>query len=522
MSGANLSLKSSLIEEDSALPDSGIGAGSLFFRRPKRIRPCAAQRKLWGDIQAVLWLPTGDSLSYALGFLIYAWLIRILTYSQYADLSIATSIYQVLMMVAAIGVDLIGPGLLSDHPSHIWTLVGKFETIRISVALAVCLPIIAILAAWYWRQGRSEVAILVLASFAMVLSRVINISYVAIACGMPVSLAKSRVLGMGTFLVLLLGFANVSKAHLWMIPVLNAAGVAVGRVFLKRRLRTALPKRKSPVAIPLRTRHILGVGARSGLGQLIMLGFQTLDIIYLGFYVKPGDLGQYAMIARLYILGTAALTAVFNAFVRSSLTIATFTGGLGDRSGSARLLAWPDLQDSRSWAREWPNSLRIDRYPQPTKCNSVRRGLSGSGNCDSHLFSAGSFEVRTGIRDIDAPWRGGDILVDVGLVPRIGLTGGALGQISASVVVLVASAAFVRSKAVRTRLTLAGVSSADRHRNCVCFTCALLLFSKAELAFWRADRCKPLRGVICLQWWWTWGSALLCRCTACGSARVSR
>ena len=460
MSGANLSLKSSLIEEDSALPDSGVGAGSHVLSPTQEDQALRTHSASFGVIfKRFSGYLTGDSLSYALGFLIYAWLIRILTNSQYADLSIATSIYQVLMMVAAIGVDLIGPGLLSDHPSHIWTLVGKFETIRISVALAVCLPIIAILAAWYWRQGRSEVAILVLASFAMVLSRVIDISYVAIACGMPVSLAKSRVLGMGTFLVLLLGFANVSKAHLWMIPVLNAAGVAVGRVFLKRRLRTALPRRKSPVAIPLRTRHILGVGARSGLGQLIMLGFQTLDIIYLGFYVKPGDLGQYAMIARLYILGTAALTAVFNAFVPVFLNDCDFYRGL---RRSIRFSAAVGVAGFAGFA---VLGSRMAEFFAHRSLPAAHEIAILFGVAYLALGIATPIYLALAVLKCEQEFvismllgAVAMILVDVALVPRIGLTGGALGQISASVVVLVASAAFVRSKAVRTRLTLAGVS----------------------------------------------------------------
>src|SRR4051812_26673126 len=46
---------------------------------------------------------TADGLNYLLGFVIYGWLIRTLTDRQYGYLSIGTSIYQVLMMVTALG-----------------------------------------------------------------------------------------------------------------------------------------------------------------------------------------------------------------------------------------------------------------------------------------------------------------------------------------------------------------------------------------------------------------------------------
>ena len=44
---------------------------------------------------------TADSLNYLLGFAIYGWLVRLLSDRQYGHLSVATSVYQVLMMVAA-------------------------------------------------------------------------------------------------------------------------------------------------------------------------------------------------------------------------------------------------------------------------------------------------------------------------------------------------------------------------------------------------------------------------------------
>ena len=56
---------------------------------------------------------SADGLNYALGFVIYGWLVRILTNQQYGQLSIATSVYQALMMVAALGLDLTGPRLLA-------------------------------------------------------------------------------------------------------------------------------------------------------------------------------------------------------------------------------------------------------------------------------------------------------------------------------------------------------------------------------------------------------------------------
>ena len=386
----------------------------------------------------------GDSLNYLIGFLIYAWLVRILTNSQYAQLSIATSVYQTLMMVAAIGIDYVGPGIIREHSLQANALIGHFERVRIGVAMAVCLPVLLVIVLWYWSEGQYDTAIVVAASFAMVLARAIDLSYVAVAYGRPAILASSRVLGLGIYLVLLLVLASPERKNLWLIPVLNAGGVAIGRVVLARQLKKDLPANKNLRVSPVSTGHILAVGSRSGAGQLIMLGFQTLDILYLSKYVSAGYVGQYAMIERLYIFGTAALTSVFNAFVpilisdpnhrRGIKWCVRFSAIIGGVGFVGLAVVGPYVAEFFA-GRRLPQTHGIALWFGIAFCFlAIATPLYG---VLAILKRENEYMVAMSLGALAM------VVSDISLVPRYGLLGGALGQLSASAAVLCAASIFV-------------------------------------------------------------------------------
>jgi O-antigen/teichoic acid export membrane protein len=137
---------------------------------------------------------SADGLTYLLGFAIYGWLIRILADGQYGRLSVATSIYQVFMMVGALGLDLIGPRLIAEAGGDPIRIVQRGQWIRLSVSLGVCGPATAVLALIYWHRGQADVASVIIAGFAMVLARAVDVSYLAVALGMPGALARTRML----------------------------------------------------------------------------------------------------------------------------------------------------------------------------------------------------------------------------------------------------------------------------------------------------------------------------------------
>jgi O-antigen/teichoic acid export membrane protein len=258
---------------------------------------------------------SGDSLNYLLGFVIYAWLIRCLTNEQYGYLSVATSIYQPLLVVVALGLDLIGPRVLAQHPGDLAYVVARVQSLRVRFALFVCLPVMLVIARGYLHQP--QVAVVLLAGFCMVLARAFDISYVAIALAKPKPLVYSRAFGLLVYLVVLLALRNVIAQHVWAIPVLNAAGVMAGRLLLMRwmRLQALGPVARSSESSRLVTWRLFLSGARTGIGQLVLFSCQTLDVVLLNRYVDAGAVGQYAMVSRLYIFGTAVLTCVLNAFL---------------------------------------------------------------------------------------------------------------------------------------------------------------------------------------------------------------
>ena len=88
-----------------------------------------------------------------------------------------------------------------------------------------------------WHQGQTILAAVILASFAMVLARALDLTYLAVALRLPSPLAKTRALGLLAYLVMLIVCTPLVRGHLWLVPLLNALGVTLGRVQLARLLR---------------------------------------------------------------------------------------------------------------------------------------------------------------------------------------------------------------------------------------------------------------------------------------------
>ena len=279
-----------------------------------RLEPdrAAALPAVWARFFGYL---SADGLTYLLGFAIYGWLVRILADGQYGQLSVATSIYQVLMVLGALGLDLIGPRLIAEAGGDPLHMVQRGQGIRLSVSLVVCGPATVVLAIIYWHRGQADVAAVIVAGFAMVLARTVDVSYLAVALGMPGALARTRTLGLGLYLATLLLCKPIVMRWVWIIPVLNALGIYVGRVQLLRILRRDALGKAIASRVHIRTSDIVWQGAKASSGMLLLLGFQTLDIVLLAKYVPTQAVGQYAMVSRLYLFGTAVLTCLLNTFL---------------------------------------------------------------------------------------------------------------------------------------------------------------------------------------------------------------
>src|SRR5664280_991056 len=168
---------------------------------------------------------SADGLNYALGFLIYGWLLRVLTNQQYGQLSVATSVYQALMMVAALGLDLTGPQLLAVSGGDPMEFARKAQRLRLAVAVLICGPLQLGGALIAWHRGQALLATVILASFSMVLARALDLTYLAVALRLPAPLAKTRALGLAAYLVMLIVCTPLVRQHLWLVPLLNAVGV---------------------------------------------------------------------------------------------------------------------------------------------------------------------------------------------------------------------------------------------------------------------------------------------------------
>jgi O-antigen/teichoic acid export membrane protein len=255
---------------------------------------------------------SADGLNYALGFVIYGWLIRVLSNQQYGQLSIATSFYQALMLVAALGLDLTGPKLIAECGDAL-QFAQKAQRLRLIVALVVCAPLQIGAATFAWNRGHNLLAIIIIASFSMVAARALDLSYLAVALRSPAPLAKTRALGLFAYMLMLVACTPVIRQHLWLVPILNAVGLTLGRLQLGRMLRRSAPPTHPSCQVAVS--EIITQGMKAGGGQLLILLMQTGDVMLLARYVSADAVGQYAMISRLYLLGTAVLVAMLNTFL---------------------------------------------------------------------------------------------------------------------------------------------------------------------------------------------------------------
>jgi len=394
---------------------------------------------------------TGDTLNYLVGFCIYGWLIRVLSNVQYGQLSVITSIYQVLMMVVALGIDLIGPRLISNASEDVGRTIAMLEKLRIAAALFFCLPITLVIALMYYQRSGIVFAELMLASFAMVLARALDLSYVAVAYGLPRHLAKSRLLGLGLYLIALVMASPILGRYLWLVPILNAAGVTIGRIQLKRWLHLHLSLRTGRQPSLSWSTSVLKAGLKASAGQLIMLSFQNLDVVYLAHYAPAAVVGQYAMISRLCVLGTAVLASAFFAFMpdmlRTSANPAEFRKTFKRYSVASAIFGvvgffgfiYLSAPIAELFAkRHLPVAHEIALY------FGITYLLIGAGapfynvlaafkRERAYLFSVGSGAV-------------GLFVTDLLLVPHHGAIGAAIGQVVAALVIFVASSVLLLRK----------------------------------------------------------------------------
>jgi O-antigen/teichoic acid export membrane protein len=371
---------------------------------------------------------SADGLTYLLGFAIYGWLIRILADGQYGQLSVATSIYQVLMVLGALGLDLIGPRLIAEAGGDPLRIVRRGQWIRLSVSLVVCGPATAALAMLYWHRGQADVAAVIIAGFAMVLARTVDVSYLAVALAMPGALARTRALGLALYLAALLLCKPVVIRAVWVIPVLNAIGMWVGRAQLLRILRGRAQLRAAGPGKPISTSDIAWQGAKASSGQLLMLAFQTLDVVLLARYVPAESVGQYAMVSRLYLFGTAVLTCLLNTFLPELVAAANDSELLGKRfkrfavaSACVGVIGAAVFCMAGPWACETlgHRHLAIARQVTPLYALLFLIMLPSLYKSGAYVGGIAGAAVTLGC-------------VDLYLVPRFGPVGAALGQLIAT------------------------------------------------------------------------------------------
>jgi O-antigen/teichoic acid export membrane protein len=89
-----------------------------------------------------------------------------------------------------------------------------------------------------------------------------------------------------------------------------------------RILRRKAAQRISPIGQHLDTGYIVRQGAKAGSGQLLLFILQGMDVVLLARYSSNEAVGQYAMASRLYLFGTAVLACLLNTYMPALIAVA--------------------------------------------------------------------------------------------------------------------------------------------------------------------------------------------------------
>lgn len=276
--------------------------------------------------QKILGYLTGDALSYFIGFLVFGLLIRIIDKPTYGHFGVAQSVYQVFMMIAAAGMDLVAPKALISSGIHIRKQLRLIQKVRYHVFWGIVVPGMLLVSAYYYYINNREVGFLVLISIIIVLARSMDISYLPVALGLPGPLARSKILSMIMFFLTTLLAIKIIPNHIWMVIVIQALSLIWGRSMLRKWMDARPELREEisgngPTASVISSKKILLYdGMIVGTGQLLLLMCHSLDVIWLNHSHPAWMVGEYVAIGRLYLFGTFILTPILNAFVPSLLT----------------------------------------------------------------------------------------------------------------------------------------------------------------------------------------------------------
>jgi O-antigen/teichoic acid export membrane protein len=269
--------------------------------------------------RAVVYL-SGDATYFLLGFLVYGWLVRILTSDQYGHLTIASSIYQIFMMVTAIGIDLIGPKYLVGAGTSFWPRVHLLQRIRFKVFLYIVIPVTLLTALAYSFTPQSPVSVFLLVSLSLLFARLTDISYAAISLSRAGAMARARTISM----VLYLGGVVVFRGFIHRWPPAVILIQAIGSLFARQMLIWEMKRIPGTSGGPNPDRDLgrsmLKAGVHAGAGQVLMLACNSLDSVWLGRVYPAATVGEYATISRLYLFGTYVLASLLNAYIPSLLS----------------------------------------------------------------------------------------------------------------------------------------------------------------------------------------------------------
>jgi O-antigen/teichoic acid export membrane protein len=258
---------------------------------------------------------TGDALYFFLGFLVYGWLVRILSNEQYGQLSIATSIFQLFMMVVAIGIDMVGPKYLVGAGLRFWSLIREFQLYRYKIFVFIVIPFLTSFAIYYWHSGQAGIAQILLTSLLLILARAYDISYAAISISKPGILARSRGIGMAIYLLALVAVQGLIRRQVALVVLVQAGALTLGRQLMVWELRKAHPGEDQQKVDHRERRAMRSAGLHAGGAQVLMLACNSLDSVWLGRHYPSAIVGQYATVGRLYLFGTYVLGSILNAYL---------------------------------------------------------------------------------------------------------------------------------------------------------------------------------------------------------------
>ena len=384
----------------------------------------------------ILFVFSGDVLSRLLGFFATIWLARVLGVAGFGALSFAFTFLGYALIFTDLGLSTIGTREIAKAPLLSKDYITKIIPLKFLLA-ATAFTIITILT--FLIKGMMDMRLLIILYCLSVFPYALSLEWFFRGIEEMRNIGISMIMSYGSYLFLVLLFVR-STGNIYLVPILWFTGSAVAALYLGLMVRRRSELKVVGPRLEIRTWEILKHALPIGIGTVMTQIYFNFDITMLGFIKGTTDAGLYTvaykllmflllvdrvfsmvilpLISRYYKESIKKLEEILSLAARAVITVVIpiCAGGT--------LLAMPIIRFifGQGYTSSTPVLQILIWTLAITTIGSIyTQGLIGTGQEKRYAVAMVTGTVS-------------NIILNVIMIPRLGITGAALATICAELI----------------------------------------------------------------------------------------